>query len=234
MIEFNGLRMYRVPDRVPVAVASCQIVPISSRAPPVSVKTGEKILPGGRYHLRMKRLVTYFLRGLAFVVPIAFTLWVFYAAFTTIDGWLGLGVPGLGVVVLVTATVLCGFLVSNLLTRRLMTFAERLLDRLPVAHLLHSSVKDLMSAFVGEKRKMGAPVLVSLDESGTLRTIGFVTRETLEAIGLTDHVGVYLPQSYNFAGQLLVVPRSRIQPIPGDGSAVMQFIVSGGIAGLGS
>jgi uncharacterized membrane protein len=182
----------------------------------------------------MKRLVSYFLRGLVFVVPIAFTLWIFIATFRTIDGWLGLGIPGLGILVLVAAIILCGFLVSNFVTKRFMGLFENLLERLPLAKLLHSSVKDLMGAFVGEKKKMGQAVLVDLDGTGTLRTLGFVTRETLTEINLTESVAVYLPQSYNFAGQLLIVPRARIQPIPGEGSAVMQFIVSGGVAGLGS
>src|SRR5688572_13936582 len=100
----------------------------------------------------MKRLVTYFFRGLIFVVPIAFTLWIFIVTFQTIDGWLRLPVPGAGVLVLVATTALCGFLVSNFLTRRIMSLFERLLERLPLARLLHSSVKDLMSAFVGEKK----------------------------------------------------------------------------------
>ncbi len=180
----------------------------------------------------MKRLAKYFLRGLVFVVPIAFTLWIFIAAFQTIDGWLGLRVPGLGIALLLVATTVCGFLVSNLLTRRLMIFFESVLERLPVAKLLYSSVKDLMAAFVGEKKKMGTPVTIDLDEAGTLRTVGFVTRESLAHVGITDAVAVYLPQSYNFAGQLLLVPRTRIRPLGADGSSVMQFIVSGGVAGL--
>jgi uncharacterized membrane protein len=182
----------------------------------------------------MKRLIGYFLRGLLFLVPIAFTLWVFYAMFTTIDGWLGLPVPGLGVLILIVVTIACGFLVSNLVTQRLLRMFEAILERLPVAKLLYTSVKDLMGAFVGEKKKMGAPVTVSLDESGSLRVIGFITRESLEALDLAESVAVYLPQAYNFAGQLVVVPRARVSPLPGEGTAIMQFIVSGGIAGFGA
>jgi len=185
-----------------------------------------------RYRLGMKRLVTYFLRGLVFGVPIAFTAWVFWVAFRTIDGWLGLTIPGLGIVVLVAATILCGFLASNFLTRRAMNLFETFLDRLPIVKLLHSSLKDLMAAFVGEKRRLGKPVLLDLDAQGAVRTVGFVTRDSLEAVGLGDFVAVYLPQSYNFAGQLVLVPRARVHPLAGERAAVMQFIVSGGVAGL--
>jgi uncharacterized membrane protein len=180
----------------------------------------------------MKRLVRYFLRGLVFVVPIAFTAWIFFITFRTVDGWLGLPVPGAGIVVLVAATILCGFLVSNFFTRRLMSAVEAVLDRLPLVRMLHSSVKDLTAAVVGEKRKMGKPVLIDLDEAGSLRTVGFITRDPLAELKLPDSVAVYLPQSYNFAGQLVIVPRSRIHPLSVEGPAIMQFIVSGGVAGL--
>jgi uncharacterized membrane protein len=185
-----------------------------------------------RYRGPMKQLVRYFLRGLVFVVPIAFTVWIFVVTFRTIDGWLGFPVPGVGILVLVAATVVCGVLVSNLLTRRFLAWLEAVLDRLPVVSLLHSSVKDLLAAFVGEKRRLGRPVLVDLDASGALRTVGFVTRESLPAAELADAVAVYLPQSYNFAGQLVIVPRARVHSLSGDGPGVMQFIVSGGVAGL--
>jgi uncharacterized membrane protein len=44
---------------------------------------------------------------------------------------------------------------------------------------------------------------------------------------------VYLPQSYNFAGNLVLVPRDQIEPIDMPTSDVMTFIVSGGISGFG-
>jgi uncharacterized membrane protein len=44
-------------------------------------------------------------------------------------------------------------------------------------------------------------------------------------------VAVYLPQSYNFAGNLFVVPTERVQPLDADSSEVMAFVVSGGISG---
>ena len=76
------------------------------------------------------------------------------------------------------------------------------------------------------------PVTVAVTEEGSTRVVGFITRESLEGLGLADHVAVYLPQSYNFAGQLLLVPRSRVQPIEAASSEVMKFLVSGGVAAL--
>jgi uncharacterized membrane protein len=60
--------------------------------------------------------------------------------------------------------------------------------------------------------------------------MGFLTQPTLEAFGLDDQVAVYLPQSYNFAGQTVVVPRHRVTPVDARAADVLAFVVSGGIS----
>ena len=74
------------------------------------------------------------------------------------------------------------------------------------------------------------PVLVALQPDGAVKALGFVTSESMADFGLADHVAVYLPESYNFAGNLFVVPRSRITRLERESADVMAFIVSGGIA----
>jgi uncharacterized membrane protein len=97
--------------------------------------------------------------------------------------------------------------------------------------LLYSSTKDLLNAVVGEKRRFDRPVLVRLLPGSEVGAIGFITQDSAAGIGLRDHVAVYLPHSYNWSGQLLVVPKSQIEPIAGEPSDVMAFIVSSGVTG---
>ncbi|HET6681441.1 MAG TPA: DUF502 domain-containing protein, partial [Gemmatimonadaceae bacterium] len=104
-----------------------------------------------------------------------------------------------------------------------------ILERLPFVRLLYSSTKDLLNAFVGEKRRFDKPVLVRLAAGASVRVMGFVTQDTLDRLGLADHASVYLPQSYNFAGQLIVVPVADVEPLPVASSEVLAFIVSGGV-----
>ena len=84
---------------------------------------------------------------------------------------------------------------------------------------------------MGEKRRFDQPVLVSLTPGGHGEAVGFVTRTDLEFLGLLDHVAVYFPQSYNFAGHLLVFPKDQVRPLEAESSEVMAFIVSGGVSG---
>ena len=182
----------------------------------------------------MRRIGYYFLQGLIFLVPIVFTLWAVGSAFLAIDRWVGrlIGAPifGVGFAVMLVGVTVLGFLASNFLTRRLLQLFEQLLDRLPLLKLLHTSIKDLMSAFVGEKRRFNKPVLVDVGGGG-LKAVGFVTRDSMASFGRPDDVAVYFPQAYNFAGQLVIVPRAAVTPVAIDASDAMAFIVSGGVTG---
>jgi len=182
----------------------------------------------------MRRLFNYFLRGLVFVVPIAITVYVCWKIFITIDGWLGFDTPGAGFVATVAVITIVGVLASHVLTRGAQGLVDALMSRLPVVRFLYSAIKDIMTAFVGERRRFDKPVLLTLVPGTHLRALGFVTRQSLDALGLPGQVAVYVPQSYNVAGNLLVVPASQVQPLAAESGDVMAFIVSGGVTGLAS
>jgi len=178
----------------------------------------------------MRKLLQYFLRGLIVLTPIALTGYVFWAVFRTVDGWFDFRYPGLGFLVTIVAVTFIGFLSSHVLTRGIVALFEGLLDRLPFVRLLHTSLRDLASAFVGPGKRFDRPVIVEIVPGGA-RVVGFVTRDALDALGLPGHVAVYLPQSYNFAGQLVVVAKDSVQALPTASSETLAFVVSGGISG---
>ncbi len=181
----------------------------------------------------MKRLATYFLRGLAVIAPLAINLYVCERIFRTIDGWLGLRIPGAGFVVTVVVITLVGFALSNFIARQVVSALDSLLERLPFVRLLYGATRDLLNAIVGEHRRFSRPVVVTLQAGGDAKALGFVTGDSLTGLGLADHVPVYFPHSYNFSGMLLLFPASRVTPITADSADVMAFVVSGGVAGLG-
>jgi uncharacterized membrane protein len=180
----------------------------------------------------MKRLVNSFFQGLLVVGPLAITLYVCWAVFSTIDRWLGLPIPGVGFVLTIVLITLVGFLATNLVTRGTISLVERVMARLPFLRLIYTSTKDLLDAFVGEKRRFDRPVLVSLTATNDVRVLGFVTRDTLSALGLPGSVAVYVPQSYGWAGNVVLCATERVSPVTLDSSDVMAFVVSGGVTGV--
>ena len=176
-----------------------------------------------------RRLVGYFLRGLVFLAPVVITLYVVTVVFRTVDGWLGLSIPGAGFVATVVLVTLFGFFASNFIARSLVAALDDVLERLPVVRLLYSSIRDFVSAFVGEKRRFDKPVLVRLFDNSSAHALGFVTQESLEALGLAEWISVYMPHSYNFSGQMYVFPRSAVTRVDASSSEFMAFVVSGGV-----
>ncbi len=178
----------------------------------------------------MKRLSQYFLHGLLVLVPVAVTLYVCYLLFTRVDRLLGLPIPGLGLVVTVAGITLIGFFASNFLTSNLFSLVDQLFEKLPFIKMLYSAIRDLVYAFVGDKKSFNRPVLVDLFSGNDIRVVGFLTQEGLEGLGLKESVAVYIPQAYTFAGYLVVVSRERVTPLPVESSKAMAFIVSGGVS----
>lgn len=181
-----------------------------------------------------------FLRGLLIVAPVAATIWLTYVTFSAIDGWLHLEqildrrmIPGAGVLATFAAITLVGFLARLIGLRWLFRQLDALFARVPLVKILYTAIRDLTGAFVGERKRFDQPVAVAPTTDPDLLLLGFLTRDGLGELGLPGYASVYVPQSYNFAGQLLLVPRDRIRSLDAGATEIMKFIVSGGVAETG-
>ena len=177
----------------------------------------------------MRRLAGYFLRGLVIMAPLALTIYVCYSIVKAIDGWIPMDIPGVGFAITLGLITLVGALGSNVLTASLVKVIDGLLEKLPFVRLLYGTAKDFFEAFVGDKRRFDTAILVTLYPGSEAKALGFMTRKDVEMFGLTDHCAVYLPHSYNFSGQLLLVPREHVTLVQSGSAELMSFIVSGGV-----
>lgn len=178
----------------------------------------------------MNWLIKNFLRGLIIVVPIAATVYLVYQSFITLDRLLRLPTPGVGLAILIVSIIAIGALASNFVGRELFRLAEKIFTKAPIVRIVYAAIKDLLEAFVGDKKRFDRPVSVALTGDGELRTLGFVTQDDLGYLSLPGHVAVYLPFSYSMAGTLIVVPRERVAALTADSASVMALIVSGGVS----
>ncbi len=179
-----------------------------------------------------RRILRYFFSGTLFIVPLVATAYFFFESFRWLDSLLDLPYPGLGFVIIFAAITLFGYLTSLFALKAVLEWFDHVMNRIPLVKLVYSSVKDLLGAFVGEKKKFDKPVLVKLDAANEAYRIGFAMGEDLRDIGLDGMVVVYFPQSYAFAGDHLIVPVSSVRPLDISSAAAMKFIVSGGVSGL--
>ena len=178
----------------------------------------------------MKKFINYFLQGLLYIVPITVTLYVVVWTFQKIDGILPFQFPGLGLIIIISLITIIGFLGSAVITSPINAFFQNLLKRAPLLKTIYSSVKDLMSTFVGNKKGFSEPVLVKIYENSTIERIGFITNEDVESLNIAKgKVLVYMPHSYAISGQLFVVEKKNVSPIDKSSAEIMKLIVSGGV-----
>jgi len=179
----------------------------------------------------MKKLISYFLQGLLFIVPIAVTLFVLYKVFVLVDGILPLDIPGLGLLLILVIITLAGVVGSTIVARPVVAYFEKLINKAPLIKIIYSAVKDLMSGFLGSKKSFDKPVLVKLSADSNIYKLGFVTNDDLKDLGVgSEMVSVYLPHSYAWSGNQFIISKEYITPLNVSAATVMKFIVSGGVS----
>jgi uncharacterized membrane protein len=165
----------------------------------------------------------YLITGLLIWIPLVITLWVLNLVVTTLDqvllllpnnlrteNWLGLHVPGLGVLLTLGIVLLTGVAAANFIGARLVQFWHGILNRIPVVNSIYSSVKQVSDTlFSSSGQAFRKALLVRWPHQG-MWTIAFLTgtpggdvARHLEG----DYVSVYVPTTPNPTGGYFVMLR---------------------------
>lgn len=184
----------------------------------------------------LKKIFNYFIQGIIILAPIGITAYLLYWLFDKVDGILRpyLNIPGLGFAIIIVFVILVGWVSSNYLMGSMINFFDHWLERTPGVKFIYSSIKDFFEAFAGDKRKFNKSVLINVF-ADNVWIIGFVTDEELQKFELgAEMISAYVPQAYNFAGQLYLLPRERVKAIDNITSGqAMKYAVTGGVVELG-
>lgn len=186
----------------------------------------------------MQKIFRYFFQGLIYIAPLAITIYAIYLIFSVVDGflqsyiqkWIHINIPGLGLIAIFLLISLLGFIGQSILFRPIKKLLMKMMDKAPIVRVVYTSVRDLLNAFVGKEKKFNQPVLVKVNTISELEKVGFLTQEDLSDLEILDKVAVYFPHSYNFSGEMFIVPKEHIRPFNMPPAEAMKFIVSGGVA----
>jgi uncharacterized membrane protein len=196
---------------------------------------------------KWKKLIQYFLQGLLILAPIAITIYSMYWIVSTVDNWLPIFREpvrdlqgniikyqvknyGLGFVIILVAIIVIGYLSSFFIQSKIFGLFDSWLEKTPGIKYIYSSVRDFFGAIAGEKKKFNVPVLAKIF-ADDVWIMGFLTDEELEKFDMgAEMVAIYIPQAYNWAGQLYLLPRNRLKKLdkisPGE---AMKYAVTGGV-----
>lgn len=179
-----------------------------------------------------KKLFRYFVQGIIILAPIAITSYVLFFIFDWIDSLLRPVVTyrGAGFLIVIAFIIFTGWVSSYFIMESVISFFDHWLERTPGIKIIYKSVKDFFQAFGGDKKKFKEAVLANVFNNDVW-IVGFLTDDEMEKFNIgAEMVGVYVPQAYNFAGQLYILPRARVRPIENiTAGDAMKYTVTGGI-----
>lgn len=212
--------------------------------------------PGQTTHNRsgfLAKLRGYFFAGILVTAPIAITIalavWIItyiddqivpliparYNPDTYLTEYLGfdVGLPGLGVLVLVVVITLIGAFTAGLVGRWIVGFGEKLLDQMPVIRSLYKLTKQIFQTVLqNQSNAFRQAVLVEYPRKG-LWAVAFVTASTegeLKEKLKRDTVNVFLPTTPNpTSGFLLFVPREDMIALDMSVEDAVKLVISAGI-----
>ena len=188
----------------------------------------------------------YFITGLLIWIPLIITIWVLKWIFDVLDqsllllpvefrteSWLGVHIPGLGVILTIAVIFGTGFLATNFVGARIVQWWHDLLHRIPVVNSIYSSVKQISDTlFSSSGQAFRKAVLVRWPHQDAW-TIAFLTGTP--GGDVVNHVppdclSVYVPTTPNpTGGYFVIVKRSDVVELDMTVDQALKYIISMGV-----
>jgi uncharacterized membrane protein len=189
----------------------------------------------------------YLITGLLIWVPLVITLWVLDLLVGTMDqtllllpaewrteSWLGVHIPGLGVVLTLLVVFATGVFAANILGRRLVDFGESMLARIPVVNSLYHGVKQISDTLFAPGGQAFRKALLVQFPSPGMWTIAFLTGTPGGDVAnhlKGDYLSIYVPTTPNpTGGYFVMVPRTSVIELDMTVDAALKYIISMGVA----
>ncbi|HEX5356931.1 MAG TPA: DUF502 domain-containing protein [Aquabacterium sp.] len=196
----------------------------------------------------------YILTGLLVWLPLAITIWVLMHVVGTLDGVFATlvvaaqtvlpesarpllqqlrEVPGLSVIIVVTALWLTGVAVTNMAGQWLLNQSNRMFSNIPIVKSIYSSVKQVSDTlFSSSGQAFRQAVLVQYPRAGAW-TIAFVTGKPNGEVADNlphDMLTLYVPTTPNpTSGFMLMVPRADVVELQMSVDEALKYIISMGV-----
>lgn len=188
----------------------------------------------------------YLLTGLLIWIPLVITIWVLKLVVDALDqtllllppewrteSFLGVHVPGQGVLLTVLIVLVTGVLSANFIGARLVSLWHGLLHRIPVVNSIYSSVKQVSDTLFSSQGQAFRKAVLIQWPSSKLWTIGFVTGAPGGDVADRlpgDFLSVYVPTTPNpTSGYFVIVARADAIELDMSVDAALKYVISMGV-----
>lgn len=191
------------------------------------------------------------LAGLLVLVPLAVTVWLLNWIIGTLDqtlqilpgNWhpdklLGVHIPGFGVLLALAIVLSIGAIASNFFGRKLVSWWDALLSRIPIVRSIYSSVKQVSDTLFSENgNAFRKALLVQWPREGVW-TIAFQTGMPGGDVAnhlQGDYLSVYVPTTPNpTGGYFIMLPKADCIELKMSVDEALTYVISMGVVVPGS
>jgi uncharacterized membrane protein len=188
----------------------------------------------------MKKLRTIIVAGLLVWVPLGATIFVLrllIGLFGNLDSWLSdqLNIPiaGMGILLALLVLLGTGLIAANYFGKRIVSFWESLLERIPLVRNIYSAVKRFAEIVLADSAQSFSKVLLIEYPRRGLYSLSFQTSQNLGEIqGKTgeDLVCVFVPTTPNpTSGLILMVPEQDVIELDMGVEDALKMVISLGV-----
>jgi len=181
----------------------------------------------------------YILTGIVVIAPAVVTIWVLWNLFTFIDvraktilGESFANTPGVGFVLFFAVIILVGIFATNIMGKRLISFGEKIMTRIPLANRIYIAVQQISTAFLGSKRSIFSNVVLVEYPRRGIYSIGFVTSDAEGEVQYKTSqrvVCIFIPTTPNpTSGLLIFVPQEELVYLDMTAEDGLKMVISGG------
>lgn len=201
-----------------------------------------------RKHKRFAGLRASFLTGIVVIAPVGMTIWLVWTLMGWVDGfvlplvpqtfqpekYIGINLRGVGLIIFLLFTIIVGWIAKGLIGRSLISFAEGLVDRMPVVRSIYSGVKQIAeTVFAQSDRNFETACLIEYPRKG-IWAVGFISTgakgEVAERTHGDDLMGVFVPTTPNpTSGFLLFFPKKDIIELDMSIEDAAKLVISAGL-----
>ena len=195
--------------------------------------------------MTQKSLKRYFITGLVIWVPLVITLWVLDLLVGTMDrsllllppelrteSWLGMHIPGLGVVLTLLVVFVTGVFAANIIGQRMVRFWERILARIPVVNSIYTGVKQVSDTLFSGSGHAFRKVLLVRYPHPQAWSLAFQTNVPAD-VGRRldgDYVAVFIPTTPSpVNGFYFYVKRAETIELDMSVDDALKYIISMGV-----
>ena len=187
----------------------------------------------------------YLITGLLIWVPLVITVWVLNLLVSTMDqtllllpqalrteSWLGMHIPGLGVILTLVVVFLTGVLAANFIGQKLVAFREGVLLRIPVVNSIYKAVKQVSDTLFSGSGQAFRKVLLVRYPHPQAWSLAFQTNVPSELTGhfSEEHVAVFIPTTPSpVNGFYFYVKRTEVIELDMSIEEALKYIISMGV-----